>query len=144
MYRSRKQKDSVPTDIPFITTSVLSGSNIESSPPRLLSEARTHVQTAPALTSDLLSAYIVEVEINCEECGGSGFDPGGVDPWGPEPCPKCQGAKKQRITRNYLAEAFQIAANPESVRQVERAHLVAVIHHCRETVRAVMSLPEVA
>ena len=42
--------------------------------------------------------------------------PGGIDPWGPEVCPKCQGAKTQRITRNYLAEAFQIAANPDSIR----------------------------
>jgi hypothetical protein len=91
-----------------------------------------------------LSAYIVEVDVNCEECGGSGVDPGGIDPWGPEVCPKCQGAKTHRITRNYLAEAFQIAANPESTRQIERLHLVAVIQHCREAVSALVSLPEVA
>ena len=82
--------------------------------------------------------------MNCEECGGSGVDPGGIDPWGPEVCPKCQGAKTQTIVRNYLAEAFQIAGNPDSIRTVERLHLVAVIQHCREAVRAIMSLPEVA
>jgi hypothetical protein len=86
---------------------------------------------------------MMEVEMNCEECGGSGFDPGGIDPWGPEPCPTCHGAKTQRITRNYLAEAFQIAANPESTRPVERQHLVAVIQHCREAVSALVSLPAV-
>jgi hypothetical protein len=88
--------------------------------------------------------YVLEIEVNCEECGGSGFDPGSIDPWGPEPCPACQGAKTQRITRNYLAEAFQIAANPVSTRPVERQHLVAVIQHCREAVSALVSLPEVA
>ena len=88
--------------------------------------------------------YVMEVEVNCDQCGGSGFDPGAIDPWGPEPCPTCHGAKTQRITRNYLAEAFQIAANPESTRPVERQHLVAVIQHCREAVSTLVSLPAVA
>ncbi len=88
--------------------------------------------------------YIVEIEAACDECGGSGFDPGGIDPWGPEVCLRCHGAKTQTITRNYLAEAFQIAANPDSHRQIERQHLVAVIQHCRQAVSALVSLPEVA
>lgn len=88
--------------------------------------------------------YTAEVEVNCDECGGSGFDPGGIDPWGPEVCPRCHGAKTQMITRNYLAEAFQIAANPDSDRPIERQHLVAVIQHCRQAVSALVSLPEVA
>lgn len=91
-----------------------------------------------------VAPYILEVEVNCDECGGSGFDPGGIDPWGPEVCPACHGAKTQRIIRNYLAEAFQIAANPENTRPVERQHLIAVIHHCRQAVSALVSLPEVA
>jgi hypothetical protein len=90
------------------------------------------------------STHITEVEVNCEECGGSGFDPGGLDPWGPELCPVCHGAKTQRITGNFLAEAFRIAANQESTRSIERQHLIAVIQHCRETVSALMVLPEVA
>jgi len=93
---------------------------------------------------ETLSPYIKEVEVNCDECGGSGFDPGAIDPWGPEVCPKCRGARTERITRNYLAEAFQIAANPDSIRPVERQHLIAVIQHCREAVSALVSLPEVA
>jgi hypothetical protein len=88
--------------------------------------------------------YILEAEVNCDECGGTGFDPGGIDPWGPEPCPACRGAKRQLITRNFLAEAFQIAANSESTRPIERQHLVAVIQHCRQAVSALVSLPEVA
>ena len=86
--------------------------------------------------------YSMEREVACDECGGSGFDPGGLDPWGPEPCPACHGARTQRIVRNFLAEAFQIAANPDSTRPVERQHLVAVIQHCREAVSALVVLPE--
>jgi hypothetical protein len=93
---------------------------------------------------DLLARYLIEVDVPCEECGGSGFDPGGLDPWGPEPCPACAGAKTQRIARNYLTEAFHIAANPNSACPVERRHLTAVIQHCREAVSALVSLPEVA
>lgn len=130
--RSARQRRLQPdtTDIPIIEVFEARSEKVSSV------TGREDVRTRPW--------YIVEVEINCEECGGSGFDPGGVDPWGPEVCPRCHGGKKQTITRNYLAEAFQIAANPESIRQIEREHLAAVIHHCRETVRALMSLPEVA
>jgi hypothetical protein len=94
--------------------------------------------------AEALPPYVFEVEVSCDECGGSGFDPGGLDPWGPEPCPACQGAKTQRIKRNFLTEAFQIAADPGSTRAVERQHLVAVIQHCREAVSALVILPEVA
>lgn len=86
--------------------------------------------------------YAVRIDADCDECGGSGFHPGGIDPWGPELCPKCHGAKTQTITRNYLVEAFQIAGNPKSMRSVERSHLVAIIQHCRQMVSALMSLPE--
>ncbi len=89
------------------------------------------------------SPYAIEVDADCEECGGSGFDPGGIDPWGPEPCPTCRGAKTQRIIRNYLAEAFRIVGNPECQVPAERAHLVAIVHFCRRAVSAVVSLPEV-
>jgi len=107
---------------------------------------RTQPLPAPARTVLAVARppYIIEVEVNCDDCGGSGFDSGGLDPWGPEFCPVCHGTKTQRITRNYLAEAFQIAANQEGGRLIERQHLVAVIQHCRETVSALVILPEVA
>ena len=100
----------------------------------------------PALEAprpDILQSYITEVDVDCDDCGGSGFDPGGIDPWGPDMCPKCHGAKTQTISRNYLAEAFRIAANPESTRPVERAHLVAIVQYCREAVSAIVGLPEI-
>ena len=59
---------------------------------------------------EALTNYTVDLELSCDECGGSGFDPGGIDPWGPEPCPACRGAGTQRIAKNYLAEALRIAA----------------------------------
>jgi len=102
----------------------------------------------PARTSDphqsaILRPYLVEVEADCEECGGSGVDPGALDPWGPESCPRCQGARTQRMVRNYLAEAFQIAGNPDGTRPVERQHLVVIIQHFRAMVSAFASLPDV-
>jgi hypothetical protein len=79
----------------------------------------------------------------CSECGGSGLDPGGIDPWGPEPCPVCHGAGTQKVTKNYLAEAFRIVGNPQCAMPVEHAHLVAIVQYCRQIVSAVVGLPEV-
>jgi hypothetical protein len=44
--------------------------------------------------------------------------------------------------RNFLGEAFRIAAG-QSPAAPERAHLVAIIAHCRRLVGALMNLPEV-
>ena len=87
--------------------------------------------------------YLIDLEMSCEECGGSGFDPGGIDPWGPERCPVCRGAGTQKITKNYLAEAFRIVGNPQCAVPVERAHLIAIVQYCRQIVSSVVSLPEV-
>ena len=91
------------------------------------------------------SSYIVDVELPCDECGGSGFDPGGIDPWGPEPCPACQGAKTQKDHQNLSGRRRFPAspANPECRVPVERVHLVAIIQYCRQIVGAVVGLPEV-
>ena len=90
----------------------------------------------------ILPPCIMEVEVDCEECGGSGFDPGGVDPWGPEPCSVCHGTKTQRIIRNYLGEALRIVGNTECTLPVERAHLVAIVQYCRQVVDAAMCRPK--
>src|SRR5271169_2724231 len=92
---------------------------------------------------ETLASYTIELELSCDECGGSGFDPGGIDPWGPELCPACRGAGTHRITKNYLAEALRIAGNPECQIPVERTHLVAIVQYCRQVVSAVVSIPEV-
>jgi hypothetical protein len=82
-------------------------------------------------------------ELDCQECGGTGFDPGSLDPFG-YLCPRCHGAKKELVRRDYLAEAFQICAQRDPQQRVERAHLIAIVEHCRAMVSAAVSLPEVA
>ena len=62
----------------------------------------------------------------------------------PEDCSACHGTGKETILRNYLAEAFRIAANPQANLQLERAHLVALTAYARQTVNALMSVQEVA
>ena len=84
------------------------------------------------------------VEVDCQDCGGRGYDPGGSNPQEAEDCPSCRGSGKETILRNYLAEAFRIAANPQSNLQLERAHLVALTAYARQTVNALMSAQEVA
>lgn len=138
---SRKPKGFLPEDlegIPIERVEAMPAPYLPAPPPKPAGKA---TETARA---EALPPYVVEIEVSCDDCGGSGCDPGGLDPWGPEPCPVCHGAKTQWSTRNYLAEAFQIVANPESTRSVERAHLVAIVQYCRQTVSAVVSLPEVA
>jgi hypothetical protein len=46
------------------------------------------------------------------------------------------------VGTNYLGEAFRIASG-QSPRTPKRAHLVAVIAHCRKLVSAMITLPEV-
>jgi hypothetical protein len=84
------------------------------------------------------------VEIDCQGCGGKGYDPGGINPQEAEDCSACHGSGKETILRNYLAEAFRIAANPQANLQLERAHLVALTAYARQTVNALMSVQEVA
>ena len=83
--------------------------------------------------------FVVKVEQSCEDCGGSGYDRGSLNPIDPEECPVCHGSGKQVIVRNYLAEALRIAAGTSSV-VAQREHLKAVIEHCRSLVGAVMLL----
>ena len=45
--------------------------------------------------------------------------------------------------RNYLAEAFRIAAGHSSL-ICERPHLIAIVNHCRDLTSAALILPEVA
>jgi hypothetical protein len=122
-------------------------------PPKMCSRAQTmssglFTQPKSMAKSDQKSppvmSYSQEVEVPCEDCGGTGRDIGALDPWNGEVCPCCGGSGRETITRNYLAEAFQIVANPDSVRLVERSHLVAIVQYCRQTVSAVVRLPEVA
>jgi hypothetical protein len=83
------------------------------------------------------------VEQHCEDCDGSGGDPGALNPWEAEACPTCNGVGTRLVERNYLAEAFRIAAG-ESLQPPEPEHVKAVVEHCRKLASAALTLPEVA
>lgn len=86
--------------------------------------------------------FVVKFEGACEDCGGSGYDCGSLNPVEPEECPGCHGSGKQIIVRNYLAEAFRIAAG-RSATCPQQEHLQAVIQHCRSIVGALMALSQI-
>jgi hypothetical protein len=100
--------------------------------------------SATAVGPEPLPPFSDLVEIDCQDCGGRGYDPGGINPQEAEDCSACHGTGKETILRNYLAEAFRIAANPHANLQLERAHLVALTAYARQTVNALMSIQEVA
>jgi hypothetical protein len=66
-----------------------------------------------------------------------------LNPWDAEACPTCHGTGVQTVERNYLAEAFRIAAG-ESPQSPEPEHVKAVVEHCRKLASAALTLPEVA
>lgn len=82
--------------------------------------------------------FVVQIEEECDDSGGSGYDSGSLKPMEPEECPSCHGSGKQMVVRNYLAEALRIAAGSSS-RAIEREHSAAVIEDCR----ALMAITEV-
>ena len=89
-----------------------------------------------------VSPFVVEEEIDCQDCGGRGYDVGGLSPNEFEYCPSCLGSCKQLIMRNYLTEAFQIVAG-ENPKPTERAHVVALVAYARIT-GALKSIEQVA
>jgi hypothetical protein len=96
----------------------------------------------PFEKSEVQPPFVVRVEENCEECGGSGYDCGSLRPIEPEDCPVCHGSGKQIVVRNYLAEALRIAAGQSSI-LAQREHLEAVIQHCRGLVGALMAIADI-
>ena len=99
---------------------------------------------AAAASQEPLPPFSALTEVACQDCGGMGYDPCGVNFREPDDCPSCHGSGKETILRNYLAEAFRIAADPEIKLELERAHLVALTAYARQTVSALMSLQELA
>jgi hypothetical protein len=109
-----------------------------------------HVRPIPparanTIAPEFLPPFSDLVEVACQDCGGACYDPGSLDAVAAESCPTCLGSGKEIVLRNYLAEAFRIAADPEANLRLERAHLVALTAYARQTVSALlMSSPEVA
>jgi hypothetical protein len=78
------------------------------------------------------------IDSRCVTCAGAGtLDPSHTEDC--DPCSDCGGSGE----RNYLAEAFRIAAGNSSL-ACERSHLIAIVSHCRDLVSATFVLPEVA
>lgn len=82
--------------------------------------------------------YTVEVETVCEDCDGTGRDRYSSNPFEFEPC-DAQGCNdgKVKVMRQYLAEAFRIAAGEQIT--VEAGHLTALTAYARATVSALMA-----
>lgn|SRR5690242_10847273 len=86
--------------------------------------------TETGLLESTLPFWIVEVEEDCEDCGGRGYDLGGLNPNEFEYCPSCLGSKTQMVTRNYLAEALRIATG-EGYQLATREHVVVLAVYVR-------------
>jgi hypothetical protein len=97
---------------------------------------------ARTVAPEPLPPFSALVEIPCQDCGAKGYDAGSLNPHQREVCPACQGSGKETVLRNYLAEAFRIAADPKTNLQLERAHLVALTAYARPTVSALIGLVE--
>lgn len=81
----------------------------------------------------------------CNDCGGRSYDDG--DPstgYSGGACQTCHGTglEPEPEERNYLSEAFQIVAGGDPTLTCERAHIVAVIEHCRKLTSAALMLPQ--
>jgi hypothetical protein len=107
--------------------------------------AQSITQPTPLPPPTGTEQFIRSVEQECPECLGSGRDSASVDllAFDAPDCPECAGSGRAIVTRNYLAEALAIAANPDSTRVVEREHLVAIIIWARQFVSASLMLPDV-
>ena len=86
-------------------------------------------------------SFVVEVEQECDECGGRGYDLGSLGPTDAAECTSCQGSGRQTVKRDYLAEGLRIAAGNSSITP-KREHLEAVVQHCRSLVYAAMAITE--
>lgn len=110
----------------------------------VIDEHRRTAEPAPAkpmaTATSINDPYTVEVEQDCSDCGGSGYDTGGHDPFG-EMCTSCQGTGVERVPRNFLVEALRVAASQDANVILERRHIVAIVQYARQAVSVFASLP---
>ena len=76
------------------------------------------------------------VEVQCEDCNGTGYDFGSHKDFDPEYCPRCGGSGMELVFRNYLAEAFRIVSDPQCKVALCRQQIVALAIYARQTVSA--------
>lgn len=57
------------------------------------------------------------VEMQCDACGGTGWDPGSLDPFG-EYCPTCQGSKVEYVS---LKKLIEMGIDPKELKRKEAA-----------------------
>jgi endogenous inhibitor of DNA gyrase (YacG/DUF329 family) len=99
--------------------------------------ARPLVARHAKLLPTPVAPYSSIIEVDCDECGGTGSANGKEEEY--EPCGYCGGSRKQATLKNWLVEAFQIEsgelnANP----QIE--HLRALSFHLRQVTNAYMEI----
>jgi hypothetical protein len=76
------------------------------------------------------------IEVQCEDCNGTGYDFGSHKDFDPEYCPRCGGSGIELVFRNYLAEAFRIVSDPQCKVALCREQIVALAIYARQTVSA--------
>jgi hypothetical protein len=59
-----------------------------------------------------LEASMAELELDCDDCGGSGVDPGGLNAYEPEECRMCHGAKRMTLADVYASMATSQVTAP--------------------------------
>jgi hypothetical protein len=63
-------------------------------------------------TLEQLEAANAEFEIDCEDCGATGVDPGGLSASEPEECPACHGAKRISLAAVYASMVTAPVSTP--------------------------------
>jgi ribosomal protein S27E len=76
------------------------------------------------------------IEVQCEDCNGTGYDFGSHKDFDPEYCPRCGGSGMELVFRDYLAETFRIVSDPQCKVALCREQIVALAIYARQTVSA--------
>src|ERR1700733_7294216 len=80
----------------------LKGATIEQTQPPEAGMATSILPCSVRDFSQTAAPFVIEQEIPCEDCGGTGRDIGVLDPWDGGVCPRCAGSGRETVIRNYL------------------------------------------
>jgi endogenous inhibitor of DNA gyrase (YacG/DUF329 family) len=95
--------------------------------------AKPRVAAHAELLPTPVPPYSSIVEMDCDDCGGTGSANGKNEEY--EPCHFCNGSCKQAVLRNWLAEAFQIETGQLNA-DPQREHLQALRYYARLVLNA--------